>query len=137
MSFEQYEKAVLVEISNNKLTAYLTIKQLTDSMEFDQEELISFLRSKDVLHGLLYDNINTICKDAATLINKKIEIAKGDPPTRGRDGYVEYVSNSNSNSQKPDDTASDTETVDFKQVTTLDNVIKGQLVAVLVAPEAG
>jgi len=137
MNFEQYEKALLIEISNDKLTAFLTIKHLTDSMHFDQEQLIEFLRSKNVLYGLLYDNLNGICRDPISYLNRKIEIAKGDAPTKGADGYVEYVTKSSETTSKLDDTTSNKEKVDFKQVTTLDNVIKGQLVATLIPPKAG
>lgn len=137
MSYEQYEQGLNIEISIDKLTAYVTIKRLTDSMTFTQEDFISYLKSKNVVYGYLYDNINNLLRDPVSYLNKKIEIAKGDMPTRGQDGYIEYITKSNSAPQSFDESASANEKVDYKQVTTLDNVIKGQLVATLIPPQAG
>ena len=136
MSLQNYEHSLLVEISPDKLIAYVSLKQLSDTSAFKVDELTSFLHSKGIVYGLLHDNMKLFCKDPLRYLNKKLEIARGDAPTKGQDGYVEYAYKQKTDVFPAADFSTEAK-IDFKQVSKLDNVIKGQLIASLVPPKLG
>lgn len=134
MDASKYESSINLELSSDKQIAFLSMKTIYDDENYAPEELESFIRKSGIIHGLLHDNIRSICKEPIQYMNRKIEVAKGDPAGKGIDGSVVFV-DVEEKRREPD--ASESEVIDFKQVTKLDNVKKGQLIARLVPPQAG
>lgn len=135
MDNQRYDSSVNLEISSDKLTAWLTFKTIYDEEAYIPEELEHFLRTKGIVHGLLHDNLRLICKNPILYMAQKIEVAKGSPPSKGLDGVVEFVDVARK--QDGDQEQSELAVVDFKQVKKLDNVVRGQLIARLVPPQTG
>lgn len=135
MDNQRFDSSVNLEISSDKLTAWINFKTIYDEENYLPEELELFLRSKGIVHGLLHDNIRLVCNNPIMYMNQKVEIAKGSSPGKGIDGVVEFVDVASKELEKTDH--NEREVIDFKQVTKLDNVIKGQLIARLLPPQAG
>lgn len=134
MDINKFESSVNLELSPDKLGAYISFKTIFDDELYVQEELESYLRSKGIVHGLLHDQIRLACKEPIRYMNQKIEVAKGSAPGKGIDGRVEFVDVEH---KQDEHDYSESAIVDFKQVTKLDNVKKGQLIAQLVPPQVG
>lgn len=135
MDKQNFDSTINIEISADKLTAFLSFVQITDNGPIPIEDLEAFIRTKGIVHGLNYDNLRLVCKDPVVYMKQKIEIAKGDPSSKGIDGRVEFISKKVDNIISSE--VEDTEAIDFKQVTKLDNVMKGQLIAQLIPPAPG
>jgi len=130
-----FESTFNIETSADKQVAFISIKILNDSTSFNVDEVSEYIRSKGIVHGILHDNIRLLCSNPLSYLSQKIEIARGMPSKKGKDGFVRLV---NTTQLKDSAVAVDElDTVDYKQVTKLNNVIKGQLIAELVRPEAG
>jgi len=134
MDINKFESSVNLELSPDKLGAYISFNTIFDDELYVQEELESYLRSKGIVHGLLHDQIRLACKEPIRYMNQKIEVAKGSAPGKGIDGRVEFVDVEH---KQDEHDYSESAIVDFKQVTKLDNVKKGQLIAQLVPPQVG
>ncbi|MFC6331141.1 DUF342 domain-containing protein [Paenibacillus septentrionalis] len=134
MDINKFESSVNLELSPDKLAAYISFKTIFDDELYVQEELESYLRSKGIVHGLLHDQIRLACKEPIRYMNQKIEVAKGSAPGKGIDGRVEFVDVEH---KQDEHDYSESAIIDFKQVTKLDNVKKGQLIAQLVPPQVG
>src|SRR5690606_35536806 len=100
------------------------------------EELEHFLRSKGIVHGLLHDSIRLACQNPVLYMHQKIEVAKGNPPGKGIDGTIVFVNFANKQEHHEGEEQK-REIIDFKQVTKIDNVVRGQLIAQLSPPKAG
>jgi len=134
MDMSKYESSINLEFSSDKLVAFLSMKTIYDDEKYAPEELESFIRKNGIVHGLLHDHIRLICKEPIQYMNRKIEVAKGQPAGKGIDGSVVFV---DVEEKQRDSDTSDSEVIDFKQVTKLDNVKRGQLIARLNPPQAG
>lgn len=135
MDKQIFDSNINIEISADKLTALLNFHYISDQVSYEVADLDEYIRSKGIVHGILYDNLRLIAKDPLVYMKKKIEIAKGTPPGKGIDGKVDFVSKI-SNKIVVDET-DESETIDFKQISKLDNVNRGQLIAQLIAPSYG
>lgn len=130
LSFDSF---VNIEISADKLTAFLSFKHVIEQGPIPIEELEAYIKTKGIVNGLHYDNLRLLCAEPVVYIKQKLEIAKGTPSSKGIDGRVEFVKPAKKSTNEVDDT----EIIDYKQVTSLDNVIKGQLIAQLIPPALG
>jgi len=134
MDMSKYESGIILELSSDKQVALLSMKTIYDDEKYVPEELESFIRKNGIVHGLLHDHIRLICKEPIQYMNRKIEVAKGQPAGKGIDGTVVFV---DVEEKQHESGTSETEVIDFKQVTKLDNVKRGQLIARLLPPQAG
>ncbi|URN93434.1 MAG: FapA family protein [Candidatus Pristimantibacillus lignocellulolyticus] len=135
MDKQIFDANINIEISADKLTALLNFHYISDNVSYEVAELDEYIRSKGIVHGILYDNLRLIANDPLVYMKRKIEIAKGTPAGKGIDGKVEFITKIRK--QSVYDESSESETIDFKQIKKLDNVNKGQLIAQLVPPSYG
>lgn len=135
MDKQSFESTFNIETSADKQVAFISIKILNDNTSFNVDEVSDYLRSKGIVHGLLHDNIRLLCSNPIAYLAQKIDIARGEPSKKGKDGFVRLINKVQAKDSSL--TADESETVDFKQVTKLNNVIKGQLIAELVPPQPG
>jgi len=133
MDNQKLDSSINLEVSSDKLTVWLSFKTIFDEENYVPEELEQFFQSKGIVQGLLHENISLVCNNPILYMNKKIEIAKGIAASRGDDGFVQFVDVKNKQSEQH----SEREVIDFKQVTQLDNVTRGQLIAQLAPPQIG
>ncbi|MCM3632011.1 DUF342 domain-containing protein [Paenibacillus camelliae] len=134
MDMSKYESSVNLELSSDKLVAFVSLKTIYDDEKYVPEDLESYIRKQGIVHGLLHDHIRSICKEPIQYMNRKIEVAKGEPAGKGIDGSVVFVDVEDKHRESDN---SDNDVIDFKQVTKLDNVKRGQLIARLIPPQTG
>ncbi len=136
MDAGQLDSYLRIQISSDKLSAFVTFHRLTDEFEMSTQEFRQFLESKGVTYGYKDAVIDTICQTPLAFYKGQTLVAKGKDPESGKNGYVRYcVEVENSNHTPPE--ASKDGTVDFKDIIRLKNVQKGQAIAELIDPEPG
>lgn len=124
-----------VQISADKMSAFLTFKRLTDDFECSLEQLEQFVQSSGVSEGIIPGVLQNICYNPLAFYKEQTLIAEGKPAEVGKDGFVQFIYDMKSKERRPAE--NEDGTVDFKEMTQLKNVTRGQLIAELVAPAAG
>ncbi|MEV2874953.1 FapA family protein [Paenibacillus larvae] len=129
------DKLMNVTISEDKLIAYLEVLHVEEDMLLSMDELRAFLRSNTIVSGLSDQVLYQIVANPRAFLNKKTVIAEGKKPVNGTNGYIEYVYELSRQEKKPMETADGR--VNYKEVTILNNVKKGQLIAKRIAGRDG
>lgn len=124
-----------VQISADKMSAFLTFKRLTDDFECSLEQLEQFVQSSGVNEGIIPGVLQNICYNPLAFYKEQTLIAEGKPAEVGKDGFVQFIYDMKNKERRPAE--NEDGTVDFKEMTQLKNVTRGQLIAELVAPAAG
>lgn len=128
---KQYEFEL--KLSNDYYEAYLTIHNFGEKdFKVTPEEIIDFLKSKNVVFGIDLDVIDTICQNPL-LANGRL-IAKGISHCNGENGYITFNFD-NENEKKPTMLANGN--VDFKNLNIVHIAKKGDLLAEKTDPTEG
>jgi len=122
-------------LSNDKLTATIHFTNCDEDFKVTLNELEDFLKRNYINYGVHDDILADIAANTANYLLSKTIIAEGDKPIDGDDGYIKYVFDLNQGTKKP--LLMVDGTVDFKEVTSLNNVRKGELVAERIPPKEG
>ncbi|MFD0587558.1 DUF342 domain-containing protein [Paenibacillus sp. GCM10027627] len=131
----QLDTYLRIQTSADKLSAFITFSRITDEFSCTASELVHFVRSKGVVHGLRTDVLEQICANPLAYCREQTLFAQGDMARPGKDGSVRYIFDINEAEQKPFE--NEDGKVDLKEVTKLKNVKRGQLIAELVEPLPG
>ncbi|MDQ6419231.1 FapA family protein [Paenibacillus sp. LHD-117] len=135
MDNQQLDSYLRVQISADRLTAFITFSRITDEFSCSADELELFVRSKGVVHSLRSDVLDQISRNPLAYCREQTLFAQGLNPSPGRDGMIRFVFDMDNDERRP---AEDEDgKVDLKQVNQLKNVKRGQLIAELVEPIAG
>lgn len=132
---DEMEQYMSVHISDDKLSAYLQFIQANKQISFTLEQLEAWLKSKGIIHGILYDKCAKIAKSPREFLYDKTIVAVGDSPVQGEDGYIEYFFEKDGSMLAPMELTDGS--VDLKQVKNLNNVQKGKLLAAKVESQEG
>ncbi|WP_312115302.1 DUF342 domain-containing protein [Brevibacillus reuszeri] len=120
-----------IKLSADKLEAGIILK--VDETELDnivvmESDVLKALQAQKVSFGLKHEVVQAICTTPANFANVFVTIAAGSPPVVGEDGYVEYpylkTIEAGTGPKELEDGR-----VDFYNVTSIPNVVKGQLLA--------
>lgn len=136
MDNHQFDSFLRVQVSADKLSAFLTFSRFTDEFQCVAADLERFVRSKGIVHGLRIDMLDKISKNPLSFCREQSLIATGDSPSEGKDGFVRFIYNMDHQEQKKPVEGQDGK-VDLKEVTRLNNVKRGQLIAELIEPLEG
>jgi uncharacterized protein len=117
---------ITITISDDKLTAYLLISNTNDNFSVTMEQLEDLLTANQIVYGVDRTQLALIAQDPTPFLYQKIMIAYGDKPIDGQNGYVNYVFDLDNEEKKPLELEDGK--VDFKEVISLNNVKKGQLI---------
>ncbi len=115
----------IIAYDDEGMTAYLTLQRRTEDMPYDLSELKDILRNANVKHGVDDDAL------IAMLLEEKYGVptvvAKGKLPEDGKDGYFEFLFNTNvvAHPKQNEDGS-----VDYKDVCIYETVQKDQKVCV-------
>ncbi|MGW8956149.1 DUF342 domain-containing protein [Paenibacillus sp. NPDC055715] len=132
-ALDQYLKVV---VSPDKLSAYLEFAKREEGFSCSLEELERFLSNQKISHGLITDVIHTFVAKPEDYFFTKLLIAKGTPAIHGTDGKINLAEVvTGEDAHKPLETADGR--VDYKELTRLKNVKRGQLIAERVGPLPG
>lgn len=124
-----------ITLSDDKLQAYLHFKHIENDLTFTLPQLEEVLSSYHIQHGIDRNMLNAIVREPQAYYLSKTLIATGTPPIHGQDGYIKLLHDLSDDSKKPAELESGK--VDFREVTTIHNVTKGQMLAQRVFPTAG
>ncbi len=125
---------VTVQLSDDKLNAYLHFNDPDGSLKCSLKQLEELLRKHYIQHGVRYDVLADICKDPKKYFLSEVLVASGDEPKDGADGIINYKFDLAAN-RKP--TELEDGSVDFKEMLSLNNVRKGQMIAEKIPPQDG
>ena len=131
----QLESYLSIQISADKLAAFLTFIRISDEFECKADELGRFVRSKGVVHGLLTEVLNQIAANPLAYYKEQTLVAQGESPVPGKDGFIKPVYDMGSGNSAPAELEDGK--VDFKEVVQLKNVKRGQLIAERFDPQPG
>lgn len=80
-----------IRISDNYMEAYVTIPKRI-SRQFSSAEIEKFLKRNEINTGLMKDNIQMLATESAR--DTEIQVAQGEAPQTGRDGWYDFRFNS-------------------------------------------
>ncbi|GIP56520.1 DUF342 domain-containing protein [Paenibacillus woosongensis] len=126
-----------VTTNDDKTVAYLQFLKKDEEFTCTPEVLQHFLRGEGIKFGIQEDIVARFAMNAKEYFFSKTPIAIGIEPVQGKDGSIRYAVPMDGEDQHHRPAESDDGTVDFKDVTRLNNVRKGQLIAELVPPVPG
>ncbi|TDF98202.1 DUF342 domain-containing protein [Paenibacillus piri] len=124
-----------IALSDDKLNAFLQFKTNDDKLTFSLEQLEELLKTYYIVHGIDRGKLAEIVKNPKAVFASKTLIATGTPPINGQDGSILLQFDYNDGSKKPVELEDGK--VDYKEVTTIHNVRKGQLLAQRIAATPG
>ncbi len=116
-----------ISLSDDKLSAYLQLTNCDQSFQISREALEEFLKSHHIVFGIDEEKLTAIAENPAAFFNSRTLIAQGHPPIDGQDGHIHMLYNLDDKLKKPAEL--DDGKVDYKEVTSIHNVRKGQLIA--------
>ncbi|TBL77754.1 DUF342 domain-containing protein [Paenibacillus thalictri] len=126
---------ITVSTSDDKLASYITFNHPDEDIQFSLEELEELLRSNRIIYGIDYGKLAQIAHEPKAYYLMEVEVAKGDRPIDGKNGEIKYFYDLNNDKKTPLEL--DDGKVDYKEVTTINNVRKGQLIAQRIQPTDG
>ncbi len=124
-----------VSLSDDKLTAYLLIDDISDSFSVTLDELEELMKSNHIVHGVDRGQLAQIVQNPKQFLYQKIAVAHGEKPINGKNGRIKYVFDLDNEEKKPLELEDGR--VDFKEVISLNNVKKGQLIGQRFLAEEG
>ena len=135
MESNDMESYLRVQTSTDKLSAYLTFAKMSDEFECSMNELEAYLKSHDIVYGLKYDILESICKKPIEFCKEQTLVAQGINALPGKDGSIRFAYDMSENDQKPSEEQDGK--VNLKEISNLKNVTRGMLIAELVDPLEG
>lgn len=82
------ERKIKLEISDDQMQAFITIPAEDKYYALKETDVIKILQANRVVFGILEDEIAKIITHK--MFNRKVLVAKGRPPERGKDAVVNY-----------------------------------------------
>jgi len=119
-----------LEISEDSFEAWITVIEPKSDDDFSKENLIDFLREKDVKFGIKEAIIDLIFNEKK--FGEKISIAIWMKPEDGEDGYLKYHYN-NQVGPKEDEKGN----VNYKELNLIQEVKKGDIIVEIMPPTEG
>ncbi|MCK5683738.1 DUF342 domain-containing protein [bacterium] len=122
-----------VKIKNHSLEAYATVKPPKFGQDVKHEMLMSSLELVEVRFGIIQEALNEIVEKK--LYDSEVLVARGVFPENGEDAQI--VFNFDEKEVKLSPKELEDGSVDFKQLDTIVNVSKGEVIATRIPPTPG
>lgn len=129
------EHFIKVTVSGDKLKAFMQLTNLDESIRFSVLQLESILQARQVTVGVKRDVLQELASNPSAFYDAKAVVAEGELAVNGEDGYVTLLHNLDQDDKKP--LEMEDGKVNYKEVTVLSNVRKGELIARRVPPKQG
>ncbi|NUU76328.1 DUF342 domain-containing protein [Paenibacillus xylanilyticus] len=130
------EQCLSVVLSEDKSTAYLEFSKQEEGFACTLDELEQYIAGQGIKYGVLREALLVFVNQPETFINSQCKIAEGIPAVPGTDGYIKVlVGMDDSNERRP--LEAEDGKVDYKEVTRLNNVKSGQIIAERIPPVEG
>ena len=98
-------------------------------------ELEQYVKNHGVIYGLQTDALVNIANEPKTYFYSQTVIAQGNPASNGEDGSIRFSYDMKEEQYRPVELESGN--IDFKEITQLKNVTRGQLIAERIEAKAG
>ncbi|NWL86415.1 MULTISPECIES: FapA family protein [unclassified Paenibacillus] len=125
-----------VTINDDKTVAYLQFLKKEEEFSCTEDALLHFLRSEGIKYGIQQDIVKRFIVNPKEYYYSKTPIAIGLESQQGEDGRIK-LSVSVEDDQRVKPAELEDGKVDYKDVTRLNNVRKGQIIAELIPPVPG
>jgi len=129
------ESAIGVTISPDNLSAVLYFHKAVENFRCTADQLEAYLRGQGVVYGIRGDVLENIARDPKAYFYSQTVVATGQPPIDGKDGMIRLVVDPDDETGRPVELEDGT--VDFKELSRIRNVKRGQLIAERIPAEAG
>ncbi|MDF2815763.1 MAG: polymerase [Paenibacillus sp.] len=129
------EQWINLTISEDRVTALLSIPIMAEPMACTLNDLVDYLGRCRVKHGVKQGILQQIAENPRRFAGKQIIVAEGEPPVSGKDGEITMLHDPDVENKKPME--NEDGTVDFKEISRILNVRKGQLIAERLLAENG
>jgi uncharacterized protein (DUF342 family) len=127
-------EALEVTISNDRLQAYLQLRNKEAAESISASGLAVLLQENGIIHGVKQEALASFAAMPLAYAETPLLAAEGTPPVMGKDGYIDFHF-SNDTERMPE--VQEDGSVDYRQLLRLNNVSKGQLIAERVLPTSG
>jgi len=129
------ESVIGVTISPDNLSAVLYFHKAVENFKCTAAQLDAYLRSQGITFGIRDDVLESIASDPKSYFYTQTVVAIGQPPIDGKDGVIRLAVDLDEEAVRPVELEDGT--VDFKELSRIRNVKKGQLIAERIPAEAG
>jgi uncharacterized protein len=126
---------ITISTADDKLSAYLLISNVDDSFSVTMGQLEGLLKSHSIIYGIDQGQLALIAADPKPYFFQKITIARGKRPIDGENGLIKYIYDLDNEEKRPLELEDGK--VDYKQVLSLHNVKKGQLIGQRILATSG
>ncbi|MBW7473272.1 FapA family protein [Paenibacillus oenotherae] len=126
-TYETLETYIVIQISPDKLTAHLRFNVADENLTITSKQLEEFVRSHGVIHGIDLNVLANIARQPKLYFNSQTLVAQGEMAVNGEDGAIRFSYDMKEEQHKPVEIEGGK--VDFKEITQLKNVRRGQLIA--------
>ncbi|MCZ8520028.1 MULTISPECIES: DUF342 domain-containing protein [Paenibacillus] len=116
-----------ITVSDDKLMAYVQFSNCDEAFSVTKEQFAGLLEASHIVHGIDEGKVAEIVNHPQAFFLSKTVIATGDAPQEGVDGSIKTLFDLDDKSKRPLELEDGT--VDYKEVTAIHNVRKGQLIA--------
>ncbi|MGF9695588.1 DUF342 domain-containing protein [Paenibacillus sp. MABNR03] len=130
------EQCLSVVLSEDKSTAYLEFSKQEEGFACTLDELEQYIAGQGIKYGVLREALLVFVNQPETFINSQCKIAEGIPAVPGTDGYIKVLVGMDDSDERRPLEAEDGK-VDYKEVTRLNNVKSGQIIAERIPPVEG
>ncbi|WNR46670.1 FapA family protein [Paenibacillus roseipurpureus] len=117
---------ISISVSDDKLSAYMQISNIYDEFKVTAGQLADLVQKNHIQHGLNHVLIAEIAANPKSFYLKKTLIASGTKPVEGQNGFIKLTFDFDDNDKKPLELEDGK--VNYKEVVSLHNVRKGQLI---------
>lgn len=121
-----------VRVSNDRLTAYLTVEVKQPDQILSYQEVIDFIKSKGIVFGICEDSIRDFCEKKKYFL--ELPCARGLAPIDEEDADMEYLFQTDRNGLPVE---REDGTVDFRDLGLVQNVKKGDVLCRIIPPQKG
>jgi len=121
-----------VTVSADLMEAYIYVHPPVGGRQLDKEDVYKALEEKNIKSGILNDEIDKLVNER--IYNSRVLIAKGKPAINGEDAKIEYKFNI---SQDKKVFIADDGRVDYKELSLIKNVNKGEILATMIPSTKG
>lgn len=124
-----------VSLSSDKLDAFIALTNYNNDFTCTVRQLEEFLEKHHIIHGIKREELEKISSNPARYAETRTLIASGDTPVDGADGFVEWMYELDRKEKRP--LEREDGTVNYKEVISINNVRKGQVIAKRLPPQEG
>ncbi|MFC9708003.1 DUF342 domain-containing protein [Paenibacillus sp. NPDC056933] len=129
------EQCLSIVLSDDKSTAYLEFSKQEEDFTCTLDELEQYIGSQGIKYGVLRDAMLAFVSHPEAYVKAQYKIAEGIKPVQGTDGFIKVLVGMDDNERRP--LEAEDGKVDYKEVTRLNNVRSGQIIAERIPPIDG